>query len=403
MASTYSPLLRIQLMGTGDQANTWGITTNTNLASIIEQAIAGAAAITVPDTNITLTSNDGTYDQSREMILLVTGALTQARTLFVPSVSKVYVVKNATTGGFPILIQTIAAGDSVSIPNGKTAFVYSDGTDFADVVQSITDAAITGGTISGLSAPIDVASGGTGGATAAAARTSLGAAASGLNNDITGLAGLVTPIGVTQGGTGATNANSARTNLEAAKSGNNSDITSLSGLTTALSPAQGGTGATSIGAAGAVMVSDGTKQVATNVPTVGQLLVGNGLGSVSFQSQVASIVYVIDGGGAIYSTGLKGYLQIPFNCTITSVSLLADQTGSTVIDVWKDTYNNFPPVVADSICASAKPTITSSNKSTNSTLTGWTKTITAGDVLAFNVDSVTSITRVTITLSVNRT
>jgi hypothetical protein len=390
-------------MGTGDQANTWGITTNTNLAAIVEQAIAGAAAITVPDTNITLTTNDGTYDQSREMILLVTGTLTEARTLFVPSVSKVYVVKNATTGGFPILIQTVASGDAVSVPNGKTAFVYSDGTDFDNVVQSLTDVAITGGTITGLSAPIPVASGGTGGATAADARTALGAAASGVNNDITGLAGLVTPIGLTQGGTGATNANTARTNLEAAKSANNSDITSLSGLTTPLSAGQGGTGASSIGSAGAIMYSDGTKLVATNTPTLGQTPVANGSGGVVFQNQAAGITFIIDGGGAIYSAGLKGYIQVPFNCTITSVTLLADQTGSTVIDIWKDTYANFPPTVADSICASALPTITTATKSTDSTLTGWTKTITAGDVLAFNVNSVTSITRVTITLSVNRT
>jgi hypothetical protein len=402
MASTYSPLLRIQLMGTGDQANTWGITTNINLAAIVEQAIAGAAAITVPNTNITLSANDGAYDQSREMILLVTGALTQARTIFVPSVSKVYVVKNATTGGFPILIQTTAVGNAVSVPNGKTAFVYSDGTDFDNVVQSLTNAAITGGTISGLDTPIAVADGGTGGATAEAARVALGAAASGVNNDITGLAGLLTPIAVTQGGTGANNINSARTNLEAAKSGNNSDITSLAGLTTPLSPTQGGTGASSIGSAGAIMYSNGTNQVASNAPTVGQIPIANGSGVVSFQNQVASIVYVIDGGGAIYSNGVKGFLQIPFNCTITAVSLLADQTGSTVIDIWKDTYANFPPTGADSITGAAKPTITASNKSVNSTLTGWTTTITAGDVLAFNVDSVTTITRVTITLSVNR-
>ena len=389
-------------MGTGDQANTWGITTNINLAAIVEQAIAGAAAITVPNTNITLSANDGAYDQSREMILLVTGALTQARTIFVPSVSKVYVVKNATTGGFPILIQTTAVGNAVSVPNGKTAFVYSDGTDFDNVVQSLTNAAITGGTISGLDTPIAVADGGTGGATAEAARVALGAAASGVNNDITGLAGLLTPIAVTQGGTGANNINSARTNLEAAKSGNNSDITSLAGLTTPLSPTQGGTGASSIGSAGAIMYSNGTNQVASNAPTVGQIPIANGSGVVSFQNQVASIVYVIDGGGAIYSNGVKGFLQIPFNCTITAVSLLADQTGSTVIDIWKDTYANFPPTGADSITGAAKPTITASNKSVNSTLTGWTTTITAGDVLAFNVDSVTTITRVTITLSVNR-
>jgi hypothetical protein len=390
-------------MGTGDQANTWGITTNTNFSSIIEQAIAGAVNIVIPDANVTLTELNGVSDQSRTMMLLCTGTLTASRAVIAPNLSKVYVIRNATTGGFPIQIQG-TTGTSVTIPNGKTAFVYSDGADFANAVQSLNNVAISGGTIADLDAPIPVASGGTGGATPAAARAGIVAAQSGNNSDITALAGLVTPIPISGGGTGASNANSARSNLQAARSGANSDITSLTGLTTPLSAGQGGTGATSVGSAGAIMYSNGTNQVASNAPTVGQIPIANGSGVVSFQNQVASIVYVIDGGGAIYSNGIKGFLQIPFNCTITAVSLLADQTGSTVIDIWKDTYANFPPTVADSICASALPTIPlSATKSVDITLTGWTTTITAGDVLAFNVVSVTSITRVTITLSVNRT
>jgi SPP1 gp7 family putative phage head morphogenesis protein len=90
-------------------------------------------------------------------------------------------------------------------------------------------------------------------------------------------------------------------------------------------------------------------------------------------------------------------------CVIQQVTLLADQVGSTVVDIWRAPFESYPPTVANSICASAKPTITSNIKSIDSTLTGWSKTINAGDVLAFNADSVTSITRVTITLNVNRT
>jgi hypothetical protein len=402
MASTYSPLLRIQLMGTGDQANTWGDTTNVNLGTLIEQAIAGTSSVVIPDSNVTLTELDGVSDQSRNMVLNCTGALTAARTIVAPASSKVYIVKNDTTGGFPVIIQAIS-GSAVSVPAGKTAIVYWSSTGFAGAVQSLTNVDIVGGAISGLTTPLPIDSGGTGGATAAAARTALGAAASGINGDITGLTGLLTPIPVSGGGTGGNNAGTARVNLGAAASGGNSDITSLSALTTPLSAGQGGTGASSIGAAGAMMYSNGTIQVATNTPTVGQIATATGSGTVSFQSQKTAIVFVIDGGGAIYSNGVKGYIQVPFNCTITSVSLLADQTGSTVIDVWKAAYASFPPVLGNSITASAKPTITSTNKSLDATLTGWTTAITAGDVLAFNVNSVTSITRVTITLSVNRT
>lgn len=118
---------------------------------------------------------------------------------------------------------------------------------------------------------------------------------------------------------------------------------------------------------------------------------------------VSAIEFVIDGGGSALTTGIKGYLEVPFACTITQATLLADVSGSVVVNVYKDTYANYPPVVGDKITASAPPTISSATKSQDSTLTGWTTSISAGDILAFNVDSATTITRVTISLKVTRT
>jgi hypothetical protein len=118
---------------------------------------------------------------------------------------------------------------------------------------------------------------------------------------------------------------------------------------------------------------------------------------------IDAIEFVIDGGGSVITTGVKGDLEIPYGCTINRATLLADQSGSIVVDIWKDTYANFPPTVADSITASAKPTISSTTKSQDSTLTGWTTTITAGDTLRFNVDSITTCQRVTLSLKVTRT
>lgn len=120
-------------------------------------------------------------------------------------------------------------------------------------------------------------------------------------------------------------------------------------------------------------------------------------------SAVVAIAFVIDGGGSAIATGVKGDLLIPFGCIINEATTLADQSGSIVIDVWKDTYANFPPTVADTITASAKPTISSATKAQDSTLTGWSKVITAGDTLRFNVDSCTTITRATLTLKATRT
>jgi hypothetical protein len=111
----------------------------------------------------------------------------------------------------------------------------------------------------------------------------------------------------------------------------------------------------------------------------------------------------IDGGGVALTPGVKGYLQVPFNCTITGWTLLADQTGSIAFDIWKDTYANFPPIAADVITAvPTRPFLSVQNKGTSTTLTSWTTTINAGDVLAFYVDSAATLTRATLTLSITR-
>ena len=108
------------------------------------------------------------------------------------------------------------------------------------------------------------------------------------------------------------------------------------------------------------------------------------------------IACVFDGNGAALAVGAKAYVRIPQAGTITKVTMLADVSGSAVVDVWKDTYANYPPTVADSIAASAKPTISGALKSEDATLTGWTLSIAAGDVIAFNLDSCTTITRLTV-------
>lgn len=134
----------------------------------------------------------------------------------------------------------------------------------------------------------------------------------------------------------------------------------------------------------------------------GQIVKWNGSAWVNVDN-LAAITFVIDGAGSTIATGIVGDLSIPFDCTIVSNRLLADQSGSIVVNIWKDTYANYPPTVADKITASAPPTISSATKSEDTTLTGWTTTITAGDTLRFNVDSVTTIQRVTLTLKVKKT
>lgn len=130
----------------------------------------------------------------------------------------------------------------------------------------------------------------------------------------------------------------------------------------------------------------------------------NNLGASRAYDLLTAIEFTIDGSGAVITTGIKGCLRLPFAGTIISVALGAPkESGSIVVDIWKDTDANFPPTVGESITASAKPTLSNQQNSLDAALSGWTKTFVVGDWLVFNVDSIATITLVTLTLIVRRT
>ena len=145
------------------------------------------------------------------------------------------------------------------------------------------------------------------------------------------------------------------------------------------------------------------QDLASDAATDGQVAKANGSGAVAFEDDKVAINFIIDGGGSAIPTGVKGYIEVPFAMEIEGVTLLADQSGSVVVDIWKDTYANYPPTDADSITASAVPTISTATKSQDLTLTGWTKVVAAGDVLGYNVDSITTIERVTVAIRGKKT
>lgn len=129
MASTYSPSLKLELIGNGDQSGTWGTTTNTNLGTLLEQAITGVQAITMVNADYTLSNLNGAADEARNAVLVVGGTNAAIRNVIAPAVEKLYVIRNNTVGGFAIVIKT-SASTGVSIANGTTAFVYCDGSEF---------------------------------------------------------------------------------------------------------------------------------------------------------------------------------------------------------------------------------------------------------------------------------
>lgn len=183
MPSTYSNL-KIQLMATGENLATWGNTTNVNLGTALEEAIVGSADVTFASANVTLSlSNTNSTQTARNMrlnLLGTTGGST--RNLVVPSIEKPYIINN--TCADSVLVKT-AAGSGVTVPAGKTMWVYCDATNVVDVVTALSSLSVAGSL--SLSTALPVASGGTGSNTAADARTALGTAKSGTNTDITSL------------------------------------------------------------------------------------------------------------------------------------------------------------------------------------------------------------------------
>ncbi len=110
--------------------------------------------------------------------------------------------------------------------------------------------------------------------------------------------------------------------------------------------------------------------------------------------------YTVDGAGAAIATGDKGWWVCDVTGAIVEWTLLANVSGSIVFDIWKDTYGNYPPTGADTITGSAKPTLSGAQKGQSNALTGWTTAVSAGDILKFNVDSVATVQRVTLTLKI---
>jgi len=146
MPSTYSNSLRLELIGAGEQTGTWNVTTNRNLGTLIETAICGVLSLSMVDTDQTLSTVNGNVDQARNAIIVATGSLSANRAIIAPNVPKNYVVRNATTGGFNVLIKT-SGGIAVAVAPGQSAAVFCDGSDFylaqANPVlssQQITDA-----------------------------------------------------------------------------------------------------------------------------------------------------------------------------------------------------------------------------------------------------------------------
>jgi hypothetical protein len=153
----------------------------------------------------------------------------------------------------------------------------------------------------------------------------------------------------------------------------------------------------------AIYNNGGTAELWVRNGSTWQQIGGGGGGGPTTNQKTADIELILGDGSSVVSTGIAGDLRVSFAGTITAAYAYAKETGSIAVDVWKDTHANYPPVDADSITASAPITLSSATKSEDTTLSGWTTSVAAGDILRFNVDSATTVTRVTIGLRIVKT
>jgi hypothetical protein len=310
MSSTYSTNLAIELIGTGDQAGNWGSTTNTNLGTLIEQAISGYVTQAITDgADTTITIPNGATGVARNMFIECTGALTAARNLIVPSNKKLYFIYNNTTGGYAVTVK-VSGQTGVSVPNGSKIVLVSNGTDVVVATNYMVSPTFTTPTLgtpasgtltncTGLPVSTGVSGLGSGVATFLATPSSANLAAA--LTDETGTGANVF----------ATSPTLVTPNLGTPSAATLTNATGLpltTGVTGTLPVANGGTGATSI--------------------TSGSLVKGNGTSAFSAAS-ASDIVTAIGSTAVTNATNATNATNLTGSGTISSTTTATTQAAGT--------------------------------------------------------------------------
>jgi hypothetical protein len=352
MASTFSTNLALELIGTGDQAGSWGNTTNTNLGTLIEQAISGYVTQAMTTGNTTsITIPDGASGVARNMFIELTGTGGTNTVLAVPANKKLYFIYNNTSGAVTV---KVGAGTGVSVAAAEKQILVSNGTDVVKATSYITSGgsisfdSLSVTTLTATSANITTLTGTSMNvttATHASANITQLQSTSATITTLTGTSANITTLtGTSMNVTTATHASANITTL----SGTNFSATSLT-LTNPLTNSQGGTGL-------------------STAPTNGQLLIGNGSGytlstltagtGLSVTNATGSITIAASGGGlptvtVTASTAITAAANFHYILTAATAATVTLPASPTISDTIYVTVAN--SLVTNVVARNGKP------------------------------------------------
>jgi hypothetical protein len=294
MASTYSPNLALELIGTGDQAGTWGNTTNTNLGTLLEQAISGYVTQAVSTgTDTTITIPNGADGVARNMFIELTGTGGASTNLIVPANKKLYFVYNNASGAVTV---KVAGQTGVSVPAGSKFILVSNGTDIVEATSYST----------GVGSSLNL--------------TTLTATSA----NITTLSG--TSVSYTSGSFTSANITTL--------TGTNFSATSLT-LTNALGVAEGGTGVDSTPTNGQILIGNGTGYTLATLTAGSGITITNGTGTISLAAgglpavsiQNTTTISAVAGNHYILTAASLTTLTLPASPTISDTIYVTVANG----------------------------------------------------------------------------
>jgi hypothetical protein len=331
MASTYSTNLALELIGTGDQAGTWGTSTNNNLGTLIEQAISGYVTQAVSTgTDTTITIPNGATGVARNMYIELTGTGGTNTNLIVPANKKLYFIYNNASGAVTV---KVSGQTGVSVAAGKKLLLVSNGTDVVEATSYIT----SGGAISFDSLTVTTLS-----ATSANITTLTGTSAN--ITTLTGTSGNITTLSSTSANITTLSSTSANITTLSSTSAN---ITTLTGtnfsatsltLTNALNRAQGGTGLSTAPTNGQVLIGNGSGYTLSTITAGSGIVVTNATGSISISASAT-------GGGlptvvVTASTTISAAANFHYVLTATTTATVTLPTSPALSDTVYVTVQN---------------------------------------------------------------